>query len=67
MSLDATACMALASADAVEEPFFTAERVLPWIEDAHRDSEKRFIAPSDEKLTVFVELDCLGGCVWLTH
>jgi len=48
MSLDATARMALASADAVEAPFFTAERVLPRIADTHRDSETRFVARSDE-------------------
>ena len=57
MSLDATACMALASADAVEAPFFTAERVLPWIAHSHRDNEKRFVACSDEKLTAFVKLE----------
>jgi hypothetical protein len=63
MSLDATACMALASADAVEAPFLTAERVLPRIADAHRDSEKRFVARSDEKLTAFVKLElAIRGC-----
>jgi hypothetical protein len=28
-----------------------------WIVDAHREDGKRFIAPSDEKLTAFLELD----------
>jgi len=28
-----------------------------WIVDAHRDDGKRFIAPSDEKLTAFLELE----------
>jgi len=63
MSLNATACMALASAEAVEAPFFTAKRALPRIADAHCDSEKPFVARSDEKLTAFVELElAIRGC-----
>jgi len=44
----------LASADAVEAPFFTVERVLPWIADAHRENEKRFVVRADELLTAFL-------------
>jgi len=39
------------------------QRGTIWIADAHRDSEKRFVARSDEKLTAFVELElAIRGC-----
>ena len=34
-----------------------------WIADAHRDDGKRFIVRADEKLTAFLELECvIRGC-----
>ena len=32
-----------------------------WIADAHRDDGKRFVVHADEKLTAFVELECVIG------
>jgi len=32
-----------------------------WIVDAHRDNGKRFVVTTDEKLTAFLELSCLGA------
>jgi len=28
-----------------------------WIADAHRDDGKRFVVPSEEKLTAFLDLE----------
>jgi hypothetical protein len=34
-----------------------------WIADAHRNDGKRFIVRVDEKLTAFLELECvIRGC-----
>ena len=32
-----------------------------WIADAHRHNGKRFVVTTDEKLTAFLELSCLGA------
>ena len=53
---------------------FTAQRILSplrlpfrhigvsiWIADAHRKNGKRFVVTTDENLTAFLELSCLGA------
>ncbi len=39
----------------MSQPLDSRGRTI-WIDDAHRDDEKRFVVHSEEKLTAFVEV-----------